>query len=188
MDCWITGSLDSFKNWFIHGIKHHVAMHCCIKLIAHLCSRPRAHALIYRKVHSLCNEYKNVKTHTWVFFCCWNYRGILTGLHRAVNAFGLSRRVFIKKIIYYFSQSWIMSALLSSLSPSQSHIHYVRRMSLNSNQGKIIPSVGLFLKNFKICALTILREKWRNCFWLCAACYSTQFWLANRRYLVRKWS
>ncbi len=42
--------------------------HCCIKLIAHLCLRPRAHVLIYRKVH-LCNEYKNVKTHTWVFFC-----------------------------------------------------------------------------------------------------------------------
>ncbi len=39
-----------------------------IKLTAHLCSRPRAHVLIYRKVLCLCNEYKNVKTHTWVFF------------------------------------------------------------------------------------------------------------------------
>ncbi len=68
MDRRITGSLDSFKNGFIHGMKHRVAMHCCIKLIADLCSRPRAHVLIYRKVHCLYNEYKNVKTHTWVFF------------------------------------------------------------------------------------------------------------------------
>ncbi len=51
-----------------NGMKHRVALHCCIKLIAHLCLRPRAHVLIYRKVH-VCNEYKNVKTHTWVFFC-----------------------------------------------------------------------------------------------------------------------
>ncbi len=36
-----------------------------IKLTAHLCSRPHVHVLIYRKVHCLCNEYKNVKTHTW---------------------------------------------------------------------------------------------------------------------------
>ncbi len=41
-----------------------------------------------------------------------------------------------------------MSALLSSLSPSQSHINYVRIMSLNSNQGKFIPSV-VFFKNSK---------------------------------------
>ncbi len=63
-----------------------------------------------------------------------------------MNAFGLSRLV----VLFFLSQSCIMSALLSSLSPSQSHIHYVRRMSLNSNQGKIIPSVVLFLKNFKL--------------------------------------
>ncbi len=76
-----------------------------------------------------------------------------------------------------------MSALLSTLSPSQSHmIHSVGRMSLNSNQGKIIASVVFFLKNFKICALTILCEKWWNC--LCASCYSTKFWLANHCYLV----
>ncbi len=53
------------------------------------------------------------------------------------------------------SQSWIMSALLSSLSLTVSHIHYyVRRMSLNYIQGKIISSV--VLKNFQSCALTIL--------------------------------
>ncbi len=52
--------------------------------------------------------------------------------------------------MFFFSfQSWIMSVLLSSLSPSQSHTHYVRRMSLNSNQGQSIPSVVFFLKNFK---------------------------------------
>ncbi len=111
-------------------------------------------------------------------------------------------------------------------------VYIVRRMSLNSNQGKIIPSVVFFLKNFKSCAWiiffnyfnyffyilfllycicctalwcnsvafkraieinfdltwTILSEKLGNCFRLCAACYSTKFWLANRRYLVRKWS
>ncbi len=27
----ITGSLDSFKNWLIHRMKHRVAMHCCKK-------------------------------------------------------------------------------------------------------------------------------------------------------------
>ncbi len=47
--------------------------------------------------------------------------------------------------VFFFPQSWIMSALLSSLSPSQSHTHYVRRMSLNSNQGKIIASIVYFL-------------------------------------------
>ncbi len=44
---------------------------------------------------------------------------------------------------------------ISSPIVSQSHIHYVRRMSLNSNQGKIIPSVVFFLKNFKICTFEI---------------------------------
>ncbi len=47
-----------------------------------------------------------------------------------------------------------MSALLTSLSPSQSH--YVRRITLNSNQGKIIPSV-VFLKNN-------LKKLQRGCF------------------------
>ncbi len=66
------------------------------------------------------------------------------GLYRAVNAFVLSRRGFIIDL-FYFSQSWILSAFLSSLSPSQSHISYVRRLSLNSNQGKIISDLCCLL-------------------------------------------
>ncbi len=159
MDRWITGSLNSFKNWFIHGMKHRVAMHCCIKLIAHLCWRPRAHVLIYRKVHCLCSEYKNVKTHTWVFFVSLLE---LEGHSNCILMGFIAQWMLLdsQDVFFFFSsQSWIISALLSSLSPSQSHMHYVRRMSLNSNQGKIIPFVVVFLKNFKSCTWTILREK-----------------------------
>ncbi len=60
-------------------------------------------------------------------------------------------------------------------------------MSLNSKSKKKHTFCCPF-KEFKSCAWTILREKWRNCFHLCAACYSIKFWLASRRYFVRKWS
>ncbi len=75
-----------------------------------------------------------------------------------MNAFGLSRCVFVfaKSVAYS-----IMSALLYRLSVPHTHTaqwHYVRGMSLNSNQGKIIPSVVFFLKNFKSCTWTILHE------------------------------
>ncbi len=127
--------------------------HCyyalCIKLIAHLCW--------YSEKYNACAM--NIKTYKVIhgYFC------FIGGIIRAFNCILMS---FIAQWmlldssgrVFVFSQSWIMSGLLSSLSPSQSHIHYVRRMYLNSIQGKRIPSV--VLKNFKSCALTILREKW----------------------------
>ncbi len=65
--------------WLTRFVQKRIHSRSCIKLIAHFCSRPRTHVLIYRKVHCLRNEYKNVKIHTWVFlFYCWNYKGILT--------------------------------------------------------------------------------------------------------------
>ncbi len=147
-------------------MKHRVAMHCCIKLTAHLCLRSLAHVLIYRKVHCLCNEYKNVNIHTWVFFVSGIKRAFklyLNGLHRAVNAFGLSRSVFIKIFVILYV-SCIMSALLSSLSPSQSHTLWQENVfKCQSMKNHIFCSL-LFKE------LQILCEKWQNYFGLCAAC------------------
>ncbi len=66
-------------HWCIVSIYRSISMNRFtpnIKLTAHLCPRPRAHVLIYRKVHCLSNAYINVKTYV---FNCWNYNCFLMG-------------------------------------------------------------------------------------------------------------
>ncbi len=41
-------TVESLNEMNENGMKHRVAMHCCIKLIAHLCLRPRARADIQK--------------------------------------------------------------------------------------------------------------------------------------------
>ncbi len=114
-------------------------------LIAHLCLRPCAQVLIYRKVHCLCNEYKNLKRSE----CFWSLKTCF--------------------FLVFFSKLDNVSSPIVSQSLTVTHT-LCQENVFKFESRKNHTFCCLLFKELQICALTILREKWRNCFCLCAAC------------------
>ncbi len=68
-----------------------------------------------------------------------------------VSRFRKKKKRLIQGTKHCVALLYKMSDLLSSLSTSQSRIHYVRGMSLNFNQGKNIPLLSFLKELQKLC-------------------------------------